>query len=105
MPEVSVKRIDGSEHSISVKPGSTLMEAIRDSGFDELQALCGGSCACATCHVLVNPEWLSRLPAMSEHEDALLDSSDHRRANSRLSCQIMITEDIGGISVEIAPNE
>ena len=64
------------------------MEVIRDAGIDELLALCGGCCSCATCHVHVDPDFAARLPPMSEDENDLLDSSDDRDETSRLSCQI-----------------
>ncbi|WP_181316651.1 MULTISPECIES: 2Fe-2S iron-sulfur cluster-binding protein [unclassified Sphingobium] len=95
----------GDETAISVNEGITLMEAIRDNGFDELMALCGGCCSCATCHVHVDPAFADRLPAMSEDENDLLDSSDHRDANSRLSCQLPVTEEIDGIRVTIAQED
>jgi 2Fe-2S ferredoxin len=81
------------------------MEAIRDNGFDELLALCGGCCSCATCHVHVDPAFLDRLPVMSADEDDLLESSDHREANSRLSCQLPFTADLDGLRVAIAPED
>ncbi len=81
------------------------MEAIRDGGFDELLALCGGCCSCATCHVYVDPEFASFLPALSADEDDLLDSSSHRQANSRLSCQINLTDGIPALKVTIAPED
>lgn len=103
MPDIVITGINGLTRAVSAKQGTTVMETIRDNGFDELEALCGGSCACATCHVFVDREWLSRLPEMTPNEDALLDSSDHRNANSRLSCQIAITSNLDGLCVEIAP--
>ena len=81
------------------------MEAIRDNGFDELLALCGGCCSCATCHVHVDPAFADKLPAMSEDEDDLLESSDHRNESSRLSCQIAFTSDLDGLKVTIAPED
>jgi len=75
------------------------------AGFDDLLALCGGCCSCATCHVLVAEEQLSLLPAMSPDEDDLLESSDHRQANSRLSCQLEISDALDGLKVTIAPED
>ena len=79
------------------------MEAIKAASVDELAALCGGNCSCATCHVYVDPAFTGRLPAMSEDEDDLLDSSDHRQPQSRLSCQIPVTSELEGLRVTIAP--
>ena len=78
---------------------------IRDSGFDELLALCGGCCSCATCHVYVDPAFADSLPAMSEDENDLLDSSDHRNDTSRLSCQVVLTDALDGLRVTIAPED
>jgi 2Fe-2S ferredoxin len=81
------------------------MEIIRDAGFDELLALCGGCCSCATCHVHVDPAFLNRLPAMSADEDELLNSGAYRTSTSRLSCQIVFTDDLDGLPVAIAPED
>ena len=105
MPKLVVVNRAGEETSVDVQEGLTVMEAIRDNGFDELLALCGGCCSCATCHVHVDPSFVDRLPAMSEDEDDLLESSDHREANSRLSCQIPFTADLDGLKVTIAPED
>jgi 2Fe-2S ferredoxin len=96
---------DGSERTIDGKAGWSVMENIRGAGFDELLALCGGCCSCATCHVHVDAPWLTELPAMKEDEDDLLDSSSHRQANSRLSCQIEYGEALDGLRVQIAPED
>jgi 2Fe-2S ferredoxin len=81
------------------------MEVIRDNGIDELLALCGGCCSCATCHVHVDPAFADKLPAMSEDESDLLDSSDHRNERSRLSCQIQFSAALDGLKVTIAPED
>jgi 2Fe-2S ferredoxin len=105
MPKLTVVNRDGEESTIDVEDGLTVMEAIRDNGFDELLALCGGCCSCATCHVHVDPAFAGKLPAMSEDEDDLLESSDHRNESSRLSCQIAFTDDLDGLKVTIAPED
>ena len=105
MPQLTVVNRAGEESTISVQDGLTVMEAIRDNGFDELLALCGGCCSCATCHVHVDPAFKDRLPAMSEDEDDLLESSDHRNENSRLGCQVPFTADLDGLKVMIAQED
>jgi 2Fe-2S ferredoxin len=105
MPKLTVVNRDGEESTIEVEDGLTVMEAIRDNGFDELLALCGGCCSCATCHIHVDGEAMDKLPAMSEDEDDLLESSDHRHETSRLSCQIPFTADLDGLKVTIAPED
>ncbi len=105
MPTLNVTNRSGEETAVEVGEGLTVMEAIRDNGFDELLALCGGCCSCATCHVIVDPAFMDKLPEMSEDEDDLLDSSDHRAENSRLSCQIPMTADLDGLKVRIAEED
>ena len=103
MARLTIVGRDGSEKSVEGRNGWSVMETIRDAGFDELLALCGGCCSCATCHVHVDEEWLDRLPSLSADEDDLLDSSSHRRPNSRLSCQIDLRPELDGLRVTIAP--
>ncbi|MCH7627725.1 MAG: 2Fe-2S iron-sulfur cluster binding domain-containing protein [Proteobacteria bacterium] len=105
MPKLVVVNRAGEEKTIDVDAGLSVMEAIRDNGFDELLALCGGCCSCATCHVYVDPAFGDKVPAMSEDENDLLDSSDHRNETSRLSCQVQITGDLDGLRVTIAPED
>lgn len=105
MPRLTVTTRNGDTSDIEVGDGLTVMEAIRDNGFDELLALCGGCCSCATCHVHVDPAFAALLPAMGADEDDLLESSDHRAANSRLSCQLPFTSALDGLRVTIAPED
>ncbi len=105
MPTIHVTGRDGEEKAVTVDSGVTVMEAIRDNGFDELLALCGGCCSCATCHVHVDPDWKAKLPEMSDDEDDLLESSDHRDEHSRLSCQIDLTDELDGLKVRIAEED
>ena len=105
MPNIVVVNRAGEEKTVEVADGLSVMEAIRDNGFDELLALCGGCCSCATCHVFVDPAFADKLPAMSEDENDLLDSSDHRNETSRLSCQVQVTAALDGLRVTIAPED
>ncbi|QJB70025.1 2Fe-2S iron-sulfur cluster-binding protein [Parasphingorhabdus halotolerans] len=105
MPTIHVTGRDGEEKAVTVDSGMSAMEAIRDNGFDELLALCGGCCSCATCHVHVAEDWKAKLPAMSEDEDDLLESSDHRNEFSRLSCQIELSDDMDGLKLRIAEED
>jgi len=104
MPKLVVTNREGETSEIEVEDGLTVMEAVRDNGFDELLALCGGCCSCATCHVFVEGAD-GKLPEMSEDEDDLLESSDHRGTGSRLSCQIPLTAELDGLKVTIAPED
>ncbi len=105
MPQITVVNHAGEETSVEAIEGRTLMEVIRDNGFDELLALCGGCCSCATCHVHIDPSFMDKLPAMSEDENDLLDSSDHRTEYSRLSCQVPVSAALEGCKVTIAPED
>ena len=105
MPKLIVVNRVGEETAIESEAGLSVMEVIRDNGFDELLALCGGCCSCATCHVYADPAFAEVLPAMSADEDDLLDSSDHRNETSRLSCQIVLSDAMDGLKVTIAPED
>jgi len=105
MPQITVVNQEGEATSVDAPEGRTLMEVIRDNGFDELLALCGGCCSCATCHVHIDPAFKDKLPEMSEDENDLLDSSEHRDENSRLSCQVPVTPALEGCTVTIAQED
>lgn len=105
MPIVHVTTRAGEQRVVQATSGRSLMENLRDGGIDEILALCGGNCSCATCHVHVAEEWLDKLSPMSGDEDDLLDSSDDRRSDSRLSCQIRVTDALDGLSVTVAQED
>ena len=105
MTMISITDRSGNERTIRAQDGVSLMENIRDGGFDELLALCGGCLSCATCHVFVDEEFLDRLAPVSEDENDLLDSSDARQPNSRLSCQIPVGPELDGLRATIAPED
>jgi 2Fe-2S ferredoxin len=105
MPKLIVVTREGEEREIDGEAGLSVMEVIRDAGIDEILALCGGCCSCATCHVHVDPDFAAKLPAMSEDENDLLESSSERDENSRLSCQIDMTDALDGLRVTIAAED
>ena len=105
MAKLVIVNREGAETEVDVKNGYTVMEAIRDNGFDELLALCGGCCSCATCHVHVEAGAADQLPAMSEDENDLLDSTTDRDAGSRLSCQLPFSDALDGLKVRIAAED
>lgn len=105
MPELNVITRDGTRQTIEASTDVSVMEAIRDAGFDELLALCGGCCSCATCHVYVDPAFTAHLPPVTDDEHDLLDGSPHRNSDSRLSCQLLITNALSGLTVTIAPED
>jgi len=102
MAQLRITGRDGTRKNIVADDRLTLMEAIREAGFDELQAMCGGSCSCATCHVYLESEGFGDA---SDDEDELLDGSDYRTPASRLSCQVRLGQGSASISVTIAPED
>ncbi|MCW3836509.1 2Fe-2S iron-sulfur cluster-binding protein [Sphingomonas canadensis] len=105
MPKLIVVTRSGEEREVIGEAGLSVMEVIREAGFDELLALCGGCCSCATCHVHVDPEFAAKLPAMTEDENDLLESSSERDETSRLSCQIRFDDSLDGLKVRIAAED
>ena len=105
MPKLTIVNRAGADTEITAKAGMSLMEAIRDAGFDDMLALCGGCCSCATCHVFIDPAFAASLPPLSADEDELLESTSHRAATSRLSCQVALTEAHDGLRATIAPED
>jgi ferredoxin, 2Fe-2S len=105
MAEIIVTTRAGKDITLAAKPGLSVMEIIRDGGVDELLALCGGCCSCATCHVYVDPGFAAATGTAGADENDLLDSSDHKQAGSRLSCQIPFTAALDGLKVTIAPED
>src|SRR3954464_8469577 len=105
MPKLIVVTREGEEREVMGDAGLSVMEVIRDNGFDELLAICGGCCSCATCHVHVDPEFAAKLPPMSEDENDLLESSAGRDDFSRLSCQIQFSAALDGMKVIIAEED
>ena len=105
MPRLIVTTRKGEVREVESPTGLSVMAAIRDGGFDEMLALCGGCCSCATCHVHIDAEWLPKLPPISAEENDLLDSSSDRTPNSRLSCQIPLSVDLDGLAVTLAAGD
>jgi 2Fe-2S ferredoxin len=105
MAKLIVVTREGEERELEGETGLSVMEIVRDNGIDEILALCGGCCSCATCHVHVDPAFVDRLPAMSEDENDLLDSTSDRDETSRLSCQIQFTSALDGLRVTVAAED
>jgi 2Fe-2S ferredoxin len=104
MIHLTVINRQGEERAIEAAADLSLMEALREAGYDELAAMCGGSCACATCHVYIQPAF-GALPPKAEAEQELLETSLHLREDSRLSCQVPIGEALDGARVTLAPED
>ena len=105
MPKLIVELRSGIERELNGEAGLSVMEVIRDAGIDEILALCGGNCSCATCHVHIDPAFAPLLKPMSEDENDLLDSTSDRDDTSRLSCQVQFTAALDGMRVRIAEED
>ncbi len=105
MSAIIVTTREGEEHRLDARAGMSVMEVIRDAGIDELLALCGGCCSCATCHIFVEHGSLDALSAITADEDDLLDGSDRRTDRSRLACQLIYSDALAGLRVQIAPED
>ena len=105
MPKITYIEHNGTEHEIDVPNGLSVMEGAVRNLVPGIDADCGGACACATCHVYVDPAFAQSLPPVTDDESDLLDGSPHRNDYSRLSCQVMMTEALSGLTVTIAPED
>ena len=99
--KIYVTDLDGHEHALDAVAGWRVMEIIREHGLD-MKAECGGCCACSTCHVYVDTAWLDKTQPKSAEEDDMLDEAFELRENSRLSCQIIMSEALDGLKVTLA---
>lgn len=95
---------EGGRNFVPADVGETLMEALHKNAVD-VEAVCGGACSCATCHVYVDADWFNRLPKCGEEESMLLDALVHTQPQSRLSCQLEVDEWMDGMLLRIAPAE
>ena len=105
MPKLIVEVRGGEERVLEGEAGLSVMEVIREGGIDEILALCGGNCSCATCHVHIDPAFAGLLKPMSEDENDLLESTSDRDATSRLSCQVQFGPALDGMRVRIAEED
>lgn len=105
MPRIIYRKPTGERREVEVPVGHSVMEGAVDNEVGGILGDCGGACACATCHAYIADEWLPRLPAMDDMEDAMLDSAEARLPSSRLTCQIEVTPELDGLELTVAPNE
>jgi 2Fe-2S ferredoxin len=101
MPSIVFVQADGSVRAVEAPVGITVMEVARQQGIAGIVAQCGGACACATCHVYVDPAWLGQLDAPEDMELGMLETAWQPRPNSRLSCQIPLTRALDGLKVAV----
>ena len=101
MPKVTFIEHNGTRIDVSVPDGTTLMRAAVDNAVPGIDGDCGGQCACATCHVFVEPDWQARVGGRNESEEAMLDFAAGTQPNSRLACQIELTAAHDGLTVRM----
>ena len=101
MSKVTYIENDGKSHTIDVQNGLTVMEGAIQNNITGIDADCGGSMACATCHVYVKEEWFDKLPKKEDGEEDMLDMAFEPNKFSRLSCQITVTDDLDGLIVKL----
>ena len=101
MPKITYKHCQGNSKTIEVENGLTVMEGAIQNDIPGIDADCGGSMACATCHVYVKEEWFNKLPKKEDGEEDMLDMAFEPKKNSRLSCQLMVSEQIDGLVVNL----
>ncbi|GIX15669.1 MAG: peptide ABC transporter substrate-binding protein [Paracoccaceae bacterium] len=99
MARITYVEHNGTKHVVDVPNGMTVMEGARDNGIPGIDADCGGACACSTCHVYVDPAWVDKLPPKEDMEIDMLDFAYEPRENSRLTCQIKVTDELDGLVV------
>jgi len=105
VPKITYIDIEGTARTVEAEVGATVMEAAVNHDIPGILATCGGSCSCATCHVYVDEGWAMRLPPPALEEMDMLDTAHDLKETSRLSCQIVVTEDLDGLVVATPPRQ
>jgi 2Fe-2S ferredoxin len=105
MPKITYVEFSGKEHPIEVKAGLTVMEGAVKHNVPGIDADCGGACACATCHIYVDPAWTDKVGSPTAMEESMLDFAENVEPNSRLSCQIKVTDALDGLVVRMPESQ
>jgi 2Fe-2S ferredoxin len=105
MPKIIYLTRDGARHEVEVENGYSVMEGAINNDIDGIVAECGGACACATCHSYVDGAWTDKLAEMDDMEDSMLDAAFERKSNSRLTCQIEVSNKLDGLVIHVAEND
>ena len=105
MAKITYIEFSGAEHTIDVRNGFTVMEGAVKNNVPGIDADCGGACACATCHVYVDPAWVEKTGKASAMEESMLDFAENVTETSRLSCQIKVTEELEGLVVRMPESQ
>ena len=101
MAKITYIEHDGTQHAVDADNGTTVMNAALDNLVPGIDADCGGECSCATCHVMVDEAWMAKVGSPNETEESMLDLNPERQPNSRLSCQINVTDELDGLVVNL----
>tara|TARA_X000001036_G_scaffold396524_1_gene398142 strand:+ start:250 stop:570 length:321 start_codon:yes stop_codon:yes gene_type:complete len=99
MPKINFTDSSGNKRTVEVENGLSVMEGAVQNNINEIDADCGGSMACATCHVYVNEEWLNKIPKAEDAENDMIDVAFEPKKNSRLSCQLIVSDELDGLYV------
>ena len=99
MPKITYKDFQGGSKTIEIESGFTVMEGAIQNDIPGIDADCGGSMACATCHVYVDQQWIDKIPKAEDAENDMIDMAFEPKKNSRLSCQIIVSEELNGLEV------
>ncbi len=105
MPQITYIEANGAEYEIDVPVGNSVMQGAVDNMIDGILAECGGACACATCHCYVDENWTAKVGPASDIEKEMLEATPDPRDNSRLSCQIEVTEELDGLIVRLPESQ
>ena len=105
MAKITYIEFDGREHVVEVRNGLSVMEGAIKNNIPGIDADCGGACACATCHVYVDPAWTDKTGSRSAMEDSMLDFAENVEPNSRLSCQIKVSDALDGLTVRMPESQ
>jgi 2Fe-2S ferredoxin len=101
MPRITYIEHNGTEHTVDVAIGLTVMEGAVNNNVPGIDADCGGACACSTCHAYVNSDWVGKLPAREDMEEDMLDFAYEPNERSRLTCQIQVTSELDGLVLQL----
>ena len=101
MPKITYIEHNGTEHTVDVASGLSVMEGAVNNNIPGIDADCGGACACSTCHVYVDPAWVAKLPEREDMEEDMLDFAFEPNERSRLTCQVKVTPEMDGLVVQM----
>ena len=101
MPKITYIEHNGTQHTVEVPLGLTVMEGAVNNNVPGIDADCGGACACSTCHAYVNPDWVEKLPAREDMEEDMLDFAYQPNERSRLTCQVKVTPEMDGLVLQL----